>query len=93
MIDPDIYRPADPPGDQRMSFDLWLDCVEETMRDWQRAWGDLPYILPLVSSMPLDTWRAMYEDGMHPLEAFHADQDLWDCGGYGYERNADAERG
>lgn len=70
--------PTDPHHGGKMTFDLWLAWLEQIMRDWQTSWGNLPYTLPLADCTGLECWRDAYDDGMTPLDAFHADQENWE---------------
>ena len=69
---------TDPRTGGKLTFDMWMDLLEAIMRDWQTSWGNLPYSLPLADSTGLDCWRDSYDDGLSPLDAFHADQECWE---------------
>ncbi len=68
---------TDPHTGGKLAFDMWVEQLETIMREWERAWGNLPYGMPLSSSTGLDCWREMYDDGYSPQAAFCEDQQAW----------------
>ena len=68
---------TDPHTGGKLTFDMWMERLEAIMREWERAWGNLPYKLPLAESTGLDCWREMYDDGHSPQAAFWEDQESW----------------
>ncbi|MEM7303494.1 MAG: hypothetical protein AAF468_20640 [Pseudomonadota bacterium] len=65
-------------ADTREQFRLWMDELEAHMREWEKAWGNLPYGLPLAKSTGLECWYESFQNQMSAREAFHSDQDHWD---------------
>lgn len=57
--------------------DMWLPALEQAMREWDRAHGNLPYKLPLSQSTGIACWREMFDDGLTPDEALREDQRAW----------------
>lgn len=55
----------------------WLSELERIMGEWQAAWGNLPYKLPLRESTGLDCWREYYDDEYTPERTFYDDQSAW----------------
>ena len=58
-------------------FEGWLEKLEAVMREWDKAWGNLPYTLPLSDSTGLECWREYYDDGYTPEATFYDDQSCW----------------
>lgn len=69
---------TDPHTGGKITFEMWVSELEGVMRDWEKSWGNLPYVLPLAVSTGFDCWRDSYDDGMSPQHAFWSDQEYWE---------------
>lgn len=58
-------------------WQAWITELEGIMAEWDRAWGNLPYKLPLKDSTGHECWREYFDDDYSPERAFYDDQSCW----------------